>query len=374
MAKVVYAESDLWIKDGLECLFWIEIAKRKARLSRGDAYSQLICLRGELEAYFANFSEKLDEPCESGEEVVFNIVQFGRQKLADVSNPQHVELIKDATRKFRKRVTAVMENLDCCYGFRLADFSTETNLALLHDWWSYIISSKGRESLNTKGKFSSVGEARPVIATEELKFYGEDEPTIKIGDAVSTVSSLQHPVRFPMRVRSRGFDTYSTDEHEITVNGHALQDKLVLEIDLLKPLPAMRQIKAMLHLMQQSAKARRMLEKMNEGIFEMDEDDGSYKDNQRYMLDLLTDPPESHQLMAAFTSARPMMAGLACWDHAFTGMSDARAAAKVAEEFLGVAGAKVIEQRQVLRALRDIVRPRIEGYEPEKLPWWPAAR
>lgn len=60
--------------------------------------------------------------------------------------------------------------------------------------------------------------------------------------------------------------------------------------------------------------------------------------------------------------------------HAFTGMSDARAAAKVAEEFLGVAGAKVIEQRQVLRALRDIVRLRIEGYEPEKLPWWPAAR
>jgi len=373
MARVEYTESDLWIKDGLECLFWIEIAKRKARLSCGDAFSQLMGMRGELEGYFASFAEELEEPCEGGEEVVFNIVQFGRNKLDHVNDPQHVELIKNATRKFGKRVSAVMESLDHHRGFRLADFSTETDLALLHDWWSYIISSKGRKELNTKGKFSSIGEARPVIATEEVKFCGQDEPTIKIGDAVSTITSLQNPVRYPIRVRSRGFDAYSTDDYEITINSRGLQDKLMLEIDLLKPLPPMRKIEAMLHIEQQRAKTLRMVERINRGIFEVDDDDDSFKANQRYMLDLMTEPPESHQLMVAFTSARPMMAGLACWDYTAMGMSDAQAAAKVAEEFLGVDGAKVLEKRQVVRALKDVVRPHIEGYEPGKLPWWSAA-
>ena len=314
MAKIEYSESELWIKDGLECLFWIEIAKRKARLSSGDAYSQLVGLRGEVEAYFASFSEELDEPCE-GEEVVFNIVQFGKHILDKESDPQHRDLIKNATRKFGNQVLAVMNNLDHYHGFRLADFSRENDLALLHDWWSYIISSKGRNELNTKGKFSSVGEARPVIATEELKFRGQEEPTIKIGDPVETITSLQHPISYPIRVRSRGFYPYSTDEDEIIINGYELQDKLVLEFDLLKPLPPMRKIEAMLHLRHRRAKTLRMLEKMNQGIYEMEEDDRSNKDYSRYTLDLMTDPPESHQLMGAFTSARPMMAGLACWDH-----------------------------------------------------------
>lgn len=369
MPRVEYTESELWVKDGLERLFWIEIAKRKARLCQGDAFSQLLGLRKELEAFFESFSSELDEPCEGGEEVVFNIVQFGKHMLDRVSDPQHAELIKKATREFGRRTSIIKNNIDFYRGFRLADFSIEIDLALLHDWWSYIISTKGRQKLNATGKFSTLGESRPVIASEELKFEGEEEPTIRVGDPVNTISSLQAPIRFPERVRPQGVYAFTTDEHEVTINGHELKDRLVLEFDLLKPLPPMRQIEALLRLTQRSAKALRMVDRLNQGIYQPNEDYDSEVPGHRLLLDLMTDPPESHQLMGAFTSARPMIAGLVCWDLVAEGVSDARAAARVAKELLGVDGAQVLQQRQVVRALKEVVQPRVQAYEPSVLPW-----
>lgn len=369
MPRVEYTESELWVKDGLERLFWIEIAKRKARLCQGDAFSQLLGLRKELEAFFESFSSELDEPCEGGEEVVFNIVQFGKHMLDRVSDPQHAELIKKATREFGRRTSIIKNNIDFYRGFRLADFSIEIDLALLHDWWSYIISTKGRQKLNATGKFSTLGESRPVIASEELKFEGEEEPTIRVGDPVNTISSLQAPIRFPERVRPQGVYAFTTDEHEVTINGHELKDRLVLEFDLLKPLPPMRQIEALLRLTQRSAKALRMVDRLNQGIYQPNEDYDSEVPGHRLLLDLMTDPPKSHQLMGAFTSARPMIAGLVCWDLVAEGVSDARAAARVAKELLGVDGAQVLQQRQVVRALKEVVQPRVQAYEPSVLPW-----
>lgn len=369
MPKAEYTESELWVKDGLERLFWIEIAKRKARLCQGDVFSQLLGLRAELESFFGSFSSELDEPCEGGEEVVLNIVQFGKHMLNRVSDPQHAELIKKATKEFGRRAWVIKNNLDHYRGFWLSDFSIETDLALLHDWWSYIISTKGRQELNARGRFSTHGECRPVIATEELKFEGEEEPTIRVGDPVNTISSLQAPVRFPERVRPRGVYAYTTDEHEVTIDGHELKDRVVLEFDLLKPLPPMRQIEALLRITQRGAKALRMVERLNRGVYQPYEDCDSEGRGERLLLDLMTDPPESHELMGAFTSARPMIAGLACWDLVAAGMSDARAADRVARELLGVDDAQVLHQRQVVRALKDVVRPRVQAYESSKLPW-----
>lgn len=369
MPKVQYTESELWVKDGLERLFWIEIAKRKARLCQGDAFSQLLVLRKELEAFFESFSNELDEPCEGGEEVVFNIVQFGKHMLDRVSDPQHAELIKKATREFGRRTSIIKNNIDFYQGFWLADFSIEIDLALLHDWWSYVISTKGRQKLNTTGKFSTLGDSRPVIATEELKFEGEEEPTIRVGDTVNTISSFHAPIRFPERVRPQCVCAFTTDQHEVTINGHELEDRLVLAFDLLKPLPPMRQIEALLRLTQRSAKALRMVDTLNQGIYQPNEDYDSEGPGQRLLLDLMTEPPESHQLMRAFNSARPMIAGLVCWDLVAEGESDARAAARVAKELLGVDGVQVLQQRQVVRALKDVVEPRVQAYEPSVLPW-----
>lgn len=66
-----------------------------------------------------------------------------------------------------------------------------------------------------------------------------------------------------------------------------------------------------------------------------------------------------------------MIAGLVCWDLVAEGMSDARPAARVAKELLGVDGAQVLQQRQVVRALKEVVQPRVQAYEPSKLPWNP---
>lgn len=122
MPKAEYTESEIWVKDGLERLFWIEIAKRKARLCQGDVFSQLLGLRAELESFFGSFSSELDEPCEGGEEVVFNIVQFGKHMLDRVSDPQHAELIKKAAKEFGRRACVIKNNLDHYRGFWLLAF------------------------------------------------------------------------------------------------------------------------------------------------------------------------------------------------------------------------------------------------------------
>lgn len=368
MPKAEYTDSDLWVKDCLERLFWIEIAKRKAQAERRDVFSELIAIRRQLEAYFEGCSNELSEPCEYGEEVVFNIVQFGWHMAERVSEPEHAELIKCMVDRFYKPIDDLIQKLHYHQGFWISEFTLDTDLIALHNWWSYITSNKGRRELGTKGKYSTIGEARPIAATEEIKYEGDKEPTIRVGDLVSTISSLAPPVRFPCIVDARPFWLHTTDESSITIDGYTLEDRLVLQMDLLKPLPSMKKIEAMLITKQRAARARRVLEMLNQGILPP-ENELYDNDRKDLFLDLATSPPESHKLMTAANKVRPMLAGLLAWDYIFQGMTDSQAAKKVSEELLGNEGAVVFTQAKVVRALRDVVRPLIEKYQPGQLSW-----
>lgn len=369
MPRVKYTKSDLWVKDCLERLFWIEIAKRKTRLQQGEAFSQLLSLRKDLQVYFDSFSSELDDPCEGGEDVVFHIVQFGWEMLDRVNNPKHAHLIKQAAKLFGKRIAAISSNIDYLQGFWLADFLVETDLAHLHGWWSYVISNQGRRELGASGQYSTRGESRTVVATEDLKFEGEAEPVIRIGESISTITSLDFPFRVPRRVPKRRIYAYSTDEHEIFIDGHQLNDKLVLELDLLGPLPPMKKIGALIKSRQRLAKAQRELELLERGEFASDESKDCEEGEDSDFLDLLVDPPENHQFMLASTSVRPMIAGLFCWDLVAQQMTEAQAAAKVSMDLLGNNDASVFTSAKVIRAFKDVVRPRVEKYEPAQLPW-----
>lgn len=371
MPRVEYTPSDLWVKDSLERLFWIEIAKRKARLRQGDTFSMFLELRQELDAFFESFQTELNEPFDAGTDIFFDLVQFNR-RITDgaISEPEHADLLNKAVKRFGRQAQRVNDDLAYFKGFRLADFSVVTNLNALHSWWSYIISTQGRNELGAKGKFSSLGEARSVVATEELQFAGEDSPTIKLGDLVNTVMSLAPPVRFPIRLPARRVRAYSTGNHEITIDGHLLRDRIVLDFDLLKPLPSMRQIELVIRTAHAGARAKRCLEMLNSGILPDDQLlDRNAADGGPAIIELMCESPESHQLMVAYNSVRPMIFGLFCWDLVADGMTDAQAGAHAAKTLDGNGGAAVFGARQAVRGLTDVVRPRVLKYEPTHLPW-----
>lgn len=369
MPKVDYTNSELAVKDGIECLFWIEIAKRKERLQNSEAFAAMLELRRELEAFFEASQADVEDPLDAATDVFLNIAQFENDIEQSVANPEHVHLLRQAIDRFGRRAHYITGQLTCLEGFRLADFSVVTDLDALHAWWSYITSYQGRSELHASGKFSTVGDSRPIPATEELWFASEDSPTVRIGECVNTVTTVGCPVRFPFRVPARHVSAYSTDEHEVTINGHHLIDRVILDFDLLKPLPTMRQIELVIRSAHGAARAFRNLALLEAGIIPEELREGHIAEEGPRTINLLYEPPENHQIMTAYNSFRPMVFGLYCWDLAASGMTDSQAGRRTVSILIGDVGAPVFDERKTIRALTDIVRPRVNSYKPSLLPW-----
>ncbi|MCP8349391.1 hypothetical protein DN387_14200 [Pseudomonas sp. FBF18] len=100
---------------------------------------------------------------------------------------------------------------------------------------------------------------------------------------------------------------------------------------------------------------------------EIEDEPNEFKPQE--LLDLNFDLPENHKLMVATKSARPLMAGLYCWDLTMKGFTDAKAAAKTSTDLRGLRGVEVIHPKQALTALKTNVRPLIFNYETNLLPW-----
>ncbi len=372
MPRAVYTRSDLRVKDGLECLFWMEIAKRKARVCQGDAFASLLEIRQEVQNFLLESSSEMEDLCDDGDFVFLDCIQFGNHVLDRVKDPDHFSLIKATLKKHGRSAREAFGTLSYLKGFWLSDFITEIDLPQIHDWWSYIISGEGRNELGTKGNFSTLGEARPVIAKEEVLFHGDDQPTIREGDAVQTVISLQDPMHFPRRIRARQVRAYTTEDHNIKIDDHKLEDHIVLSFDLSKPLPSMREVELTLRLKHRAVNAHRQMLEFNKlidaGILpEIEDEPNEFKPQE--LLDLNFDLPENHKLMVATKSARPLMAGLYCWDLTMKGFTDAKAAAKTSTDLRGLRGVEVIHPKQALTALKTNVRPLIFNYETNLLPW-----
>ena len=208
-----------------------------------------------------------------------------------------------------------------------------------------------------------------MAATEELWFAGEESPTVEVGDPVQTLTSFAVPVRIPRRLPARWVRAYSADDYEITIEGHRLRDRVVLEFDLLRPLPSMRQIELAIRGAHGAARASRCFEMLHEGILREDLLSDRDADGGPAIIELMCEPPESHKLMQAYTSVRPMIFGLFCWDLVAGGMTDSAAGGDAAKKLVGNGGAAAFSARQAIRALTDVVRPRVLEYEPTQLPW-----
>jgi hypothetical protein len=365
LRSIKYTDSELWVKDGLERLFWIEIAKRKARLMDSRVFDAMLALSGDVAAWFEDHGPTLSEPLDDGADAFWNTVQYGY----DGPFARHWEqraVLDQAMALFGDRGRHVMRRLPCRQGFLLADFTVVTNFVSLHDWWQFISTSDGRKFLKSEGLFSSIGEPHPVVATEELRFAGHAQPTVSIGEKIITVKTLPNPVRIPRRLTSEKVRTWTTDEHDVTVDGHPLNGHLLLDFDLSKPMPSIREVEYALRAAFSAQRFKRWDAMLASGTITtptlLDENELRTEDMSR----LLLPPVEEHKLMLAQNSARPLIFGLHCWDLIHAGLSKTEAATQALKDLQP--GLRDYSVRRVLYGVKS-VQQRIEAYDPASLPW-----
>jgi len=368
MRDVQYTDSELWVKDELERLFWIEIAKRKACMVQRKLFSMLLELRSELDAFFKGQDADLESQLENGVDIFWDVIQFHRTIAEVTATSEHAVLMHKALENFADKANYVLNNLPYYKGFCLSDFSTLTDLEMLHDWWMYINSGDGRRALNAEGKFSSSGKQRLLPATSEIWFAGEDSPMTRVGEMVMTISSISNPVRMPRRVTERRIWNFSTDDHEIRVDGHPLKDRVVFAFDLLKPLPSIREIEKAIWSAHGLAQAQRSLAMLEAGIFPDEIQSAWTKDGAFDIKRAITTLPEEYKLMVAQNSVRPLIFGLCCWDLVADGQTDAQACKKAVSKLVGNKGKPDYSQKRAMYGLK-LVRSKIEAYEPDQLPW-----
>lgn len=369
MRSTGYTDSELHIKDELEIFFWIEIAKRKARLLNEPLFEQMLSLSKELTEWFEQEGSCLDEPIEDGVDFFWNVIQFGSYNHSFTRADEQLALVDRAVSLFGDRGQHIADLLPCYEGFYLAEFSLVSKLDELYGWWTYINLGEVRKEIHAEGLFSSIGERHLVAAKEDLIFAGNALPTIRAGEEIPTTISIQNPVRMPRRLfKKRKFNSLNTDEYEIAVNGHVLSDRFILDFDLSKSMPPMREIELALRMAYSAERSRRMDAMLKCGII----DDPSLFDNDNNELSdiikLSIWPPEEHRLMVAQNSVRPMIFGLHVWDLIRTGKCKTDAAKQSLIDLLPHSGRQDCSLRQAQYGMK-MVNGKIDGYSPKMLPW-----
>jgi hypothetical protein len=363
-----YTESELGVKDELERLFWIEIAKRKARQMCNEAFDNMLALNQELLGWFEQNQTSLRDPLEDGADLFWDAVQFGSYHVPFARPDGQLDLADKAISLFSDRGLEVARRLPCHRGFHLSDFSVVTDLMDLYNWWTYINSGTGRKELHAKGLFSCSGERHHVVATEELRFAGHDHATVSVGEEISRIITASNPVRIPRRVMLAKFRSLTTDEHDIVLNGKKLSDRLLLDFDLSKPLPTMREVELALRAAFSSARWERTVAILESRIItdpsSLPGDDWRVGDTRRLYLT----QPEEHQIMTAQTSVPPLIFGLHGWDLMSSGLNQTQAANQALKDLLPASGLQKYTDRQAKYGMK-MVRAKIDRYDPVALPW-----
>lgn len=343
------------VKDNLERLFWIEIAKRKATIEQPELFSRLLTLRREIEEYFDTHQPASTERLQGGADMAFNNIQgLGRHLEACIELEAHKELLAAVVDRFGDHVRTIEHDLIYCQGFRLADFSVTTDLLELNGWWRYINSIEGRNELGAKGNYSPIGERS---SNEE----GVESTTF-------TVASC--PVRIPLRVHPRKIWAYDSDSDDIVINGHRFQNSVVLAFDVNKRMPSMREVELALRQVMEAARGPRTESVLVNGGIVPDEISLWNDENLSSAVPSLMVPPSrDHQLMKGQNSFAPMLKGLYGWDLVQKGKSMAASHRQTASAF---GNGKDEPDESEIRNVKtgfDVVETRIKDYEPARLPW-----
>jgi len=328
----------------------------------------MLSLNQELTGWFEREGAHLSEPIEDGVDFFWNIIQFGSYEHPVTRADGQLDLVDRAVSLFSDRGQDISHGLPCYEGFLLADFSVVSSLVDLHGWWTYINSSEGRKDLKTKGLFGSTGEKHLVAAKDEVVFAGNALPAIRVGEEIPTIISIPNPVCMPQRLRKRKFNCLSASDYEIIVNGNVLSNRFLLDFDLSKPMPTMREVELALRMAYSAERSRRMDAMLTSGII----DDASVFDNDEIkcgeIIKLSISPPEEHQLMIAQNSVRPLIFGLYGWDLIRSGKNKTDAANQSLKDLLPHSGRQDYSLRRSQYGI-EIVQEKIDSYTPSMLPW-----
>ena len=391
-----YSDSDLFNKDHLEKIFWIEIAKRKASQSERAGFARLEALVQGINE-FCIAESGADGPLEGGVWKVLKAVEnqgvFDPLWYLEEEGPALLRALDTFQVEAAEVCELLKPNLD---GFCLADFATRADIGLLHRWWSYITSDKGKEELGTiDSHYSSFGEPRMADRDDdESPFSGPSKRFSSYPCPVSPPQIFCHPQAWAL----------ATDEYEITVNGDCLEDQLVLLVDLSKPLPPMALIQAKLEMAQAAARGRYTLRALQSGRLPDEKFASVVVSGNSGLVAYLKAQADGHEIVRSKKSVIPMIYGLYAWDliegfrlddELLAVSKDALKPARKGPSLKGGAapralklsdvdacritlrmlGSEMSEQefedgiRNIRHALTKIVRPKIEDYEPARLPW-----
>ncbi len=368
-----------WIRYQLECLLWIEIAKRKTRLDQPELWEQALALRNKVQRFLADLAEENDDLLEGGPCWVLDIAQLGATS-SSVTEKQWPR-IKEALHAFESEINALVAQLTYLEGFRLSDFTTTTDLVALYSWWNHINSSKVRAEFRSEGRYSPISEVVEQPASEELIFDGETEPTIRKGEMIKTVTTVTCPVSMPIPVhRPPNLTSYSTPEDSIVINDAPLAHHVVLALDLDRPLPPLMDLVNALKSRYVEAHESRFFRDIHQ-----DSETIHYPlkwDTWSNLSRCSTPPMESHQFKLFLEQRSPgqFIEALTCWD-AYTDGGQ-RSKMEACRSAMALLDKKYANPEQSLKGVigrlnddecgpgeRPTCAQFIRFYDPTQLPW-----
>lgn len=349
MPRAEYTLDEHWTLDAIERVAWIEFARRKAQQVQPEQVRALFELRDEIEAFFESRRPVWDEDASDGADLIFDAVQFGCDDIATDESKQ--QLLSEAFKRYYEQVHQVGTQTTYATGFMWSDFSTIVDLQDLHAWWLYINRTETRKSLGTEhGVFASIGKPRLEPDPEEIGSTA----------GVLTVNSVPFPTRVPKRVYRDGLEVTTTDQHDIRVGDTLLTNKLVLVLDLEKPIPTMRRIEATINSVHGLVRSRRNFDQLRQGIVP----DSLLREREGVDIDPLLlhlMPTSELRIIKGYNSVAPLLRGLFAFDLVAAGMADSVACEAAARDFDCM-------PKSVKYSLKQVRKLVIE-YEPDKLPW-----
>lgn len=374
MPRVQLTESELWNKDQLESLFWIEIAKRKQMQEDMPAYCELLQLRSDIQSHF----EKADggngvllAEDGMGVEIVFSRLQGLSTHSISSLDENSTSSLNAAEIEFGDKINTIIAKLPYLKGFRLADFSTITNLKELNDWWNHITSTTGRSELKALGQFSSIGEKHLARAADDIKIDGSDDYLIRKGEDVETIVTMRMPVAAPSRVVRERVRTHTSEESTILIDGEPLTNHIILSVPINEPLPPFWQIERAFHLAHSRHQSQRIFEALDAGDFtsaRLQHQPETMSMASR--LGMLGIGKYENKLMREPRNFKPIVFGLQCWDGVFKGKKLVTASEE-AVEAMGTNGRGQYFRTpsRVQRDYNNVIKPHIDQYQPKNLPW-----
>lgn len=354
MPKPNHTESELFLKDQMERLFLLEIAQRSARLTEPKAFRLLCLLRQRLEIFFASRPDQDMDVLENGPDIVFDFVQLGVSVTQGIilSGVDHEEFhqtsVNYALSRFARRIAFIEAALLGAQGFRLADFSHINKMIEVADWWYCITDETFRADLSLEGKIGTV--SKPLL---EIKKDGRKVSKINVAPIC--------PARIPLRMgRSRSFETFDTENNNITIDGFKVQNSLVLTLDLDEPLPDLAQLRFHLASRKNSLQAKRDLAVFKAGNLPPD------RQREEINFTWLLPPTEKLGLATGEKSITVMLRGLVCLENRATADSDVEAIKRSTEALEPLD--KTITYEQVEYAF-DQIRKKVKSYNSRCIPW-----